>query len=136
MLHVILQAYFSCILKNIYYLFLFGLGLRCCEGFSLVVASEGLLSSCGAQASHCSGPSCCAAWALGMWASVVVAPGLWSTGSVAVALGLSCPGACEIFPDQGSMPCLLHWQVDSLLLSHQKRPIGLLLYIILLRFYL
>ena len=24
--------------------------------------------------------------------------------------------------DQGSNPCLLHWQVDSLLLSHQGRP--------------
>ena len=30
-----------------------------------------------------------------------------------------------IFPTQGSSPCLLHWQADSLLLSHQgsKFPI-------------
>ena len=41
---------------------------------------------CGARVSHCSGFSCCRAWALGMWASVVVARGLqqlWLTGLVA-----------------------------------------------------
>jgi len=27
-------------------------------------------------------------------------------------------GACRIFPDQGSNPCLLHWQVDFLPLSN------------------
>ena len=31
--------------------------------------------------------------------------------------------ACGIFPDQGSNPCFLHWQVDSLPLSHQGNPI-------------
>ena len=34
-------------------------------------------------------------------------------GSVVVAHGLSCSTACEIFSDQGSNPCPLHWQVDS-----------------------
>ena len=29
----------------------------------------------------------------------------------------------EIFPTQGSNPHLLHWQADSLLLSHQGSPI-------------
>ena len=29
----------------------------------------------------------------------------------------------RIFPNLGSNPCLLHWQVDSLPLSHQKSPI-------------
>ena len=50
-------------------------------------------------------------------ASVVVAPRLWSTGS-AVVHGLRCSMACGIFPDQGLNPCLLHWQADSLPLSH------------------
>ena len=50
---------------------------------------------------------------LGTWASVVGAPGLWSTGSIVVAHGLSCSEACGIFLDQESTPCLLHWQ-DSL----------------------
>ena len=33
--------------------------------------------------------------------------------------GLSCSTACGIFPDPGSNPYLLHWQADSLPLSHQ-----------------
>ena len=35
----------------------------------------------------------------------------------------SCSVACGIFPDQGSSLCLLHWQEDSLPLSHQRRPV-------------
>ena len=45
--------------------------------------------------------------------SVVVAHGLQSTGSVVVVHRLSCFAACGIFLDQGSSPCLLHWQADS-----------------------
>ena len=45
--------------------------------------------------------------------SVVVVRRLQSAGSVVVAHGLSCSPACGIFPDQGSNPCPLHWQVDS-----------------------
>ena len=56
------------------------------------------------------------------WASAVVAPGLQREGSVVVARGLTCSVACGIFPDQGSNPCLLHWQADSLPLSHQGSP--------------
>ena len=54
--------------------------------------------------------------------SVVVASGPWSMGSIAVAPGPSGPAACGIFPDQGLNPCLLHWQVESLPLSHQGSP--------------
>ena len=39
--------------------------------------------------------------------------------SVVVAHGLSCPAIGGLFMDQGSNPCLLHWQADSLLLSQQ-----------------
>ena len=46
--------------------------------------------------------------------------GVWA--SVVVADGFSCPARCEIFPDQGSDPCLLHWQADSQLLGHQGSP--------------
>ena len=42
--------------------------------------------------------------------SVVAAPGLWSTGSIVVAHGLSCSVARRIFPNQGSNECLPHWQ--------------------------
>ena len=76
------------------------LGLRCCaRAFSscgewglLFVAVRGLLISVASR---------CRAWAVGAQASVVVAQ------------GLSCSAACGIFPDQGSNPCPLHWQVDS-----------------------
>ena len=79
-----------------------------------------LLSSCGAQASHCGGFSCCDR-APGRVGSVAVAPGLQGTGSVAVVPRLSCSAACGIFP--GSIPCLLHWQQDSVSLSHPgKKP--------------
>jgi len=44
---------------------------------------------------------------------------VWSTGSIVVAHGLSCPTSCGIFPDPGLKLCLLHWQADSLPLSHQ-----------------
>ena len=46
----------------------------------------------------------------GVWASVVVVPRLESTGSITVAHALSCSMAHEIFSDQESNPCLLHWQ--------------------------
>ena len=29
----------------------------------------------------------------------------------------------QVFPDQGLNPCLLHWQADSLPLSHQGSPL-------------
>ena len=38
---------------------------------------------------------------------------LGAQASVVVAHGLSCSAACGIFLDQGSNPCLLHWQADS-----------------------
>ena len=80
------------------------LGLCFCVGF---------FSNCGVQASHCNGVSCCGAWALGcsgfsscgMWAQL-----LWGMWDLSRA---------------GIKPCLLHWQVDSLPLSHQGNPVFL-----------
>ena len=49
------------------YLFLPVLGLPyCLQAFSSS-GESGLSSSCGAQATHCSGFSCCGAQALGSW---------------------------------------------------------------------
>ena len=39
-----------------------------------------------------------------------------------MAHGLGCFKAYGIFLDQGSNLCLLHWQADSLPLSHQGNP--------------
>ena len=97
------------------------LGLCCCTGFSLVAASRGHSSL------WCAGfllwwLSRCWAWTLGMVASVVAVPRLWSTGSIVAAHGLSCSTACGILLDQGLSMRLLQWQAGSLLLGHQGSP--------------
>ena len=62
--------------------------------------------------------------ALGLWhvGLVDAAHGLYSTGSVVVAHGLSCSVVCGIFLDPGLNVRLLHWQADSLPLSHRGSP--------------
>ena len=55
--------------------------------------------------------------------SVVAAPKLWSKGAEVAVHGVSCSIACRISSDQGSNPCLLHWQPGSLPLSHQGGPV-------------
>ena len=86
------------------------LGLRCCAGFSLIMESGGY-----------SPVSVCRL--LTAVASLVAELGLQSMqASVVVVHRLSCSAACGIFPDQGSNPCLLHWQADSLALRHQGDP--------------
>ena len=55
------------------------LGLHCCTWSFSSCSEWGLLSSCSARVSHCSGFSCCI-WALGAQASVAVAHGLNSMG--------------------------------------------------------
>ena len=53
------------------------LDLHCCTGTLSSCHQQGLLSSCGVQASHCSGFPCfcCGAWALRLVGSVIVAQG-------------------------------------------------------------
>lgn len=104
--------FFKKILMWFYVFILAVLGLHHCAGS---------FSSCGEPTSHCSIP-CCSTWAQGSGhaGSVAVAPGLQGTDSVVVAHRFSCPGARGIFPDRGSNPYHLYWQVDSLLLSHQR----------------
>ena len=76
------------------YLFIFGCAgsLLLCGVFSNC-SEGGLLSSCGAQASHCSSFSCCRAQALGVQASIVTAHGLSSYGSQALGHRLNSCGA-------------------------------------------
>ena len=62
---------------------------------------------CWTQASPCGGFSCYRVQALGTQASVFVAHRLWSTDSVVVAHGFSCPLACGIFLDQELNLCPL-----------------------------
>ena len=101
------------------YLFLAVLCLCCCTGVSLAASlwlwcTDFSLWSKGSRAHRLQW-----LWHVG---SVVVACGIQSTSSIVVAHGLSCFMACRILSDQGSNPCLLHWQVDSLPQSHQEVP--------------
>ena len=90
-------------------LFLSLLGLRCCSGFSLLAVSGG--DSLAAIHSL-----------LVAVTSFLEEHRLQSTGSIVVVGRLSFSKACGIFLDQGSNPCLLHWQADTLPLSHQETP--------------
>ena len=76
----------------IYVFVLAFLDLGCCVGFSLQ-------------------------WLLFFWST-----GCRHMGSVVAAHRLCCSTACGIFPDQGSNPCPLHWQVNCLALDHQGSP--------------
>ena len=78
--------------KKITY-FLAVLGLHCCTQAFSSCRERGLLSSCGAWASHRGGFSCCGAQALDTQASVVAAQGLISCGVPALERGLSSRGA-------------------------------------------
>ena len=81
------------------------LHLRCWAGFPVVAASTGY--------------SLIAVLKLLIAVASLVVPGLMGPGLTVMVHGLCCSAAYGIFPDQGSNPCLLHSQVDSLALSHQ-----------------
>ena len=98
------------------------LGLRCCAGFFSSCGKVGLLSSCGERASHCGGFSC-------YWAQALGHLGFHSCSSQALEHRLSSCGTPAWLLrglwdllDQWSNPHLLHWQVDSIPLSHQGSP--------------
>ena len=86
------------------------------RGLSLVVASGGHSSS------RCAGLSLSRPLLLR-------STGSRCAGSVIVAHGPICSVACGIFPDQGSNPCLLHWQADSQPLRHQGSPLETFLFV-------
>ena len=102
--------FFNSFLKKFLLIYLFSYLWLCwvfvsVRGLSLVVASGGHSSS------RCAGLSL--SRPLLLWST-----GSRRAGSVVVVHGLSCSEACGIFPDQGSNPCPLHWQVDSQPLRH------------------
>ena len=90
------------LLVNIIYLFLAVLGLHCW------VQAVFQLQRARATLQQCAGLSC-----------RELAQQLRCTDSVVAEQGFKCSVACGVFPDQGSNPCLLHWQADSLPLSPQ-----------------
>ena len=54
--------------------------------------------------------------------SVAEVPGLQSTGTIVMVHGLGCSKVNGIVSNLGLNLCLLHWQADSLPLSHQGSP--------------
>ena len=104
------------------YLFFTLLGLHCYVGFSLATGSGGYSPGCMGFSLR---------WLLVLSSGVLGLQLLPLLGSSAQAqqlwhTGLVCSTACGIFSDQGQNPCLLHWQVDSLPLSHQENPVQLI----------
>ena len=109
---ILLRVYLTVVT---YYLFILAaLGLHCCAGVPLV-AVHGL---------HCSASRVAGRrlqW-LQRAGSVAAARCLWSTDSAVAVRELTYSMACVIFLDQRPSLCLLHWQSDSLSLSHQGSP--------------
>ena len=93
--------FFKLFFKSMY--FIFGCtGFHCCVWAFWSCREGGLLSSCSAQASHCSGFFCYGAQALCAWPAVAAACGfsscsarLWSRGSAAWHVGLVAPQHVE-----------------------------------------
>ena len=102
------KAFYLFIYLFIYYLWLCWVFVSV-RGLSLVVASGGHSSS------RCAGLSL-------LQPLLLRSTGSRRAGSVIVAHGPSCSAAYGIFPDQGSIPCPLHWQADSQPLRHQGSP--------------
>ena len=92
--HLLLAICMSYFFFFLIFIYLFG-----CVGSSLLHVDflqlwrAGATLHCGAWASHCGGFSCCGAWALGVWTSVVAALGLSRCGSWALEHRFSSCGA-------------------------------------------
>lgn len=81
-------------LKSSLMLLLVVLGICCCKGFCLVVGKRGC-SLAGVHRLHSRASLAGQAWALGVWASIVVAHGLRSCST-----GLVAPQHVGVFLDQ------------------------------------
>ena len=110
-----LQSLCGHLIPQLFFLsFFLAVGLLCCEGFSLVavrsyslVVVHRFLIAVGSLVAEHKGGS--RVHGLTSCSSQVLEHRLSSCGT-----GLSCHMASGIFLDQGSNPCLLRWQVDSL----------------------
>ena len=81
---------------------------------SISLKEKHLLGSTEQIQFHPSFPTFCSSFVAVQGLSLVTKHTLQSTqASVFVAHKLSCPVECEIFLDQGSNLCPLHWHMDS-----------------------
>ena len=90
-------------------------GLLFVVGCRLLIVVASLC--CGARTLGRSGFRSCGTWALSSYGSQALGHRLNS-----VVQGFSCSVTCGIFGSGISNLCVLHWQVDSLPLSHQRSP--------------
>ena len=105
----------------LHFYFLTVLDLHCCKGFFSSCSKWGLLSSCDCRLLTVGAFLVAEPRFQSVWASVVAAPGLQSTGSIVVRHRLSCSTACH--PRGRELnPYFLCWLVDSLPLSHKRSP--------------
>ena len=106
------------------YIYLAVLGLYCCTWTISRFGEQGLLSSCSAWASHCSGFSCCRAQALGCMT-------FSSCGSWALEHRFN---SCDtLLPGPGIKPVSSALSgAYSLLLSHQGRPLLFFMFVFFL----
>ena len=94
-----------------FYLFLTVLGPYCCVRAFSSCGERGLLSRCGAWASHCgaqalesTGSSSFSKWVLQLWRMAQLPRGMWE------------------LPGSGTEPRSLHWRADSQPLEPQENP--------------
>ena len=92
-----------------FYLFLAALGLCCCTGSSLVVLSRSCSPAVGSGFLIAVASLAVEHRRQGAQASVVAAPGLWSTGWIVAARGLSCFRGCSQIRDQTRVFCIFRW---------------------------
>ena len=85
------------------------LGLCCCAGYSLVVVDRLLIAVASLVVEH---------RLQGTQTQELQLPSLEHRLASGVVHGPSSSVACEIFPDQGWNPCVLHWRADSSPLNH------------------
>ena len=99
-----------------FYLPMAGLVLDCCEGAFSSCGEQGLLSGCGAHASHCPVSSRCRPWARGHVERVLW--GVWASAQAlgCVVRGLSCPAAWGISRARNwtGVSCISRWILNHL----------------------
>lgn len=104
----------ACHIWNIVSLFMALLGLNCRSRVGLSLAE-----TTGAYSDHRVRVSCCRTWTRGLPGFRGCGMGRCLTHSGGVAHRLDCPCACGSFLGQGLNLHALHWEMDSLPLSHE-----------------
>ena len=96
--------------ESVIYLFMAVLGLHFCKRTFSSCREQGLLSSCGEWASHCSDFSCCGAWAPGMrFSSCGSRAPEHRLNSCSTWVWLGFPGGSEV----KNLPAMQEMQVQS-----------------------